>query len=278
MLQRLFSPSITDGFRRMGRGIEERHKRCSRWWEPHLKCSREFISRHIGVGHRIAVLGAGRLLDIDLLDERFKRSEIHLFDADPGCVPAWRALFKDDFGKRVHPRVSDITECLTDWSRGLRPGRRRVGLEGYLDSCTAPLPEWSREEFDTIISLNILGQLPLYWRDYVRSYCGELVDREEEALYRSMARLQEQHVRALRLSSAARVVALFDSEYYFYEFSQSEWRVEGSLFGNSLFEVSSCDLGRMLAAQESWLWHLAPQFVEHDEEGEIHRVEARMWS
>jgi hypothetical protein len=277
MLARLFPPTMTKGFRRMGRGIEERYRRCNRWWEPHLRCSRDFISRYLPSEGRLAVLGAGRLLDIDLLQPRIRGLEVHLFDADPACLPAWRDFFANDLGRNVHPHIADITNCLSEWSGGLRRGVKKIGLESYLDSCRAPIPRWSRERFDMIISLNVLGQLPLYWRDHVRECCGELNDQEEDALLRSMARLQEQHVAGLKSSPAARILALFDSEYYFYQSSQSEWRVEESLFGDSHAEISSCDLGRVLVAQESWLWHLAPQFVEHDDEGEIHRVEARIW-
>lgn len=52
-----------------------------------------------------------------------------------------------------------------------------------------------------------------------------------------------------------------------------EWEVEDALHGDSaaLFEENFQEAG-----SSRWLWHLAPQYVESDIEGEIHRVEGRV--
>jgi hypothetical protein len=62
-----------------------------------------------------------------------------------------------------------------------------------------------------------------------------------------------------------------DTEYYFYQSDRSEWRVESALFGEAL-PVYKELFGASVS--DAWLWHIAPQFVESDDEGEIHRVEA----
>lgn len=287
MRLRFFSSSITDGFLRMGKGIEQRHQRCAGWWEPHLRCSRAFIDTHTRHGTRCAVFGAGRLLDIDIAGLLGKFERVELFDADQSCLPAWRARFGEELGRRIIPRIEDLTDELGRWSTELRRGLRGEELAERLVSHRARMPSWSAENFDTIISLNVLGQIPLYWRDYVREANPSLSEEGETALCASMGELQRAHIEGLFCSPARQVIALFDSEYYFYESSESEWRTEEALFGDSaslLFSSAqssrnafSQDGTKLLTAAESWLWHLAPQFVEHDEEGEIHRVEARVW-
>lgn len=279
---------MQDGFLRMGRGIEQRHQRCAGWWEPHLRCSRDFIARHAGPGARCAVFGAGRLLDVDVDALLGKFEKVELFDADASCLPAWRARFGEELGRRIIPRVQDLTEALDTWSARLRARPRGDDLAQLLLSSQARLPSWSGESFDTIVSLNVLGQIPLYWRDFVREECSPLSEEQESALYASMSELQRSHVEGLFLSRARQVIALFDSEYYFYESSRSEWSVEEALFGDVPRMIfpgagpSGCAAapdagGKTLVAAESWLWHLAPQFVEHNDEGEIHKVEARVW-
>jgi len=120
----------------------------------------------------------------------------------------------------------------------------------------------------------LLGQIPLYWRDFVRSVHASLSEHEEEGLALSMGELQSAHLRALFSSMASRVILIFDSEYYFYEASRAEWRVESALFGAAADALRAGTGSRALEGRDTWLWHLAPQFVEQEDEGEIHKVEA----
>jgi hypothetical protein len=66
-------------------------------------------------------------------------------------------------------------------------------------------------------------------------------------------------------------VTITDTEYYFYTVDSALWRVEPALHGGAEGVLQSFATG---APRAAWLWHLAPQFVEDDAEGEIHRVEA----
>lgn len=91
-------------FINMGKGIESRYARCSEFWEPHLQCTRSFIAEHMRPGGRLAILGAGRLLDVDLPALTPYFSEIHLFDADYSVIRAWREASGDLF--RTNPDIS----------------------------------------------------------------------------------------------------------------------------------------------------------------------------
>ncbi len=275
MVRALFSPRYaknTRDFAKMGRGIEARYARCKEWWDPHLGCTREFISRNLKPSRKVLILGAGRLLDLDLVRVLEQSEEVHLYDADPACRAAWKRYERAGDGAKVRSRIGDCTEVFDTWTAGLQEAARTGDLSGYLRSCRAPVPAWSREGFDGIISLNLLGQIPLYWRDRVLNVKPQLDEDERAALEASMGALQVAHLQGIGASAGAWSIVVTDSEYYFYQSDSSYWRVERALCGGSKELLRSMYAGA--AGGESWFWHVSPQFVECDDEGEIHRVEA----
>lgn len=261
----------------MGKGIESRHARCASWWQPHLACTRDFIAQHAQPGGRLAILGAGRLLDIDLKGLIPLYSEIHLFDADPTVMRTWRQSSGVAFRKSVIPRIQDVTGTLAQWSKGLPSAIRDGELASYLASLETSSGPWESDGFDGVISLNITGQLPIYWRDRVCAVKPVLSEAEEEALVGSMSRLQSAHLQALQRAPLRWSLAITDTEYYTYHVDRSEWEVEPALHGDALTTLNSVSATATKRSESCWLWHLVPQFVESDEEGHIHRVEARAW-
>jgi hypothetical protein len=202
---------------------------------------------------------------------------VHLFDADPGCVAAWKRQAGDLFQKRVIPHLGDITQSLDHWTRGLSKARRPNELAEYLYSlepAIATLPT----QYDGVISLNLLGQIPLYWRDRVRATVSELESASWAALESSMAALQEAHLQLVRESASSWSISISDTEYYFYDIDKTDWRVEPALFGDTERLWASPNEHSPKVAEDSWLWHIAPQLIESDEEGEIHRVVARFFA
>ncbi|MEY4669126.1 MAG: hypothetical protein RL518_1825 [Pseudomonadota bacterium] len=261
----------------MGKGIEARYARCSSYWEPHLECTRSFIAEHIQPGGRLAILGAGRLLDVDLKELIPQFSEIHLFDADRSVIRAWRKTSGLAFRETVVPRILDVTGSLSAWSSGLLPAIRKRELREYLDSLVPHQGAWESERFDGGISLNLVGQIPLYWRDRVLAAARHLSNDEERALIDSMARLQSAHLRALRQSFRAWSIVITDTEYYTYHVDRPEWEVEPALHGDVRQELLEPCSRMERHGNGCWLWHLMPQFVESQGEGCIHRVEAAAW-
>lgn len=262
----------------MGKGIESRHARCAGYWEPHLRCTRDFINAYAKGGRRLAILGAGRLLDVDLGTLLPRFSEIHLFDADPTVLKTWRKARGLAFRDRVIPRITDVTGSLQEWSSGLASAVRHQRLAEHLESLQPRHGAWEHEAFDGIISLNLSGQIPIYWRDRVVSVAGTLSYEEEKALVVSMARLQGAHIRGVRERAQAWSIVITDTEYYAYTVDRSEWTVESALYGTTLQTIHSPGNGIEKIADSRWLWHLVPQFIESDEEGIIHKVEAFAWS
>ena len=273
LLSRLFSWD----FIRMGKVIEARYARCAPFWEPHLSCTRSFIDEHIQPGGRLAILGAGRLLDVDLKKLIPLFSEIHLFDADPTVVRTWRKASGVAFRERVIPRILDVTGSLSTWSSGLRAAVRHHNLAGYLDMVQPGHGTWEHERFDGVISLNLVGQIPIYWQDRVIAAAGSLAAEEERALLGSMSRLQAAHVKAVREQPRSWSILITDTEYYTYNVDHVEWDVEPALHGEALSELSMTSTRMVKQGESCWLWHLVPQFIESDHEGHIHRVEASAW-
>lgn len=276
-MRHLLSHLLRWDFIRMGKGIEARYSRCASHWAPHLSCTREFIDQNVQPGGRLAVLGAGRLLDIDLHKLIPLFSEIHLFDADPSVMSTWRRMSGAAFRERVFPRVVDVTGSLGAWSEGLARAKRRGELVTYLESLKVDQGVWELEHFDGVISLNLIGQIPLYWRDRVLGVAGDISDEEERALVRSMAKLQAAHLRGLRSAPKGWAIAITDTEYYTYSVDRSEWEVEAAIDGEVLRDFRDSSPRTKESGDSCWLWHLAPQFVESEDSGEIHRVEARAW-
>lgn len=264
-------------FVRMGKGIEARHKRCADYWAPHISCTKNFITRHVTPGGSIAILGAGRLLDIDLSALLPLFSEVHLYDADPCAVAAWKRVSGAAYGRTVFGHTEDITNSLATWTSGLSKASKRGELTEYLDGLVTRPGQWESFGFDGVISLNVIGQLPLYWRDRVLELTDTLSRDEERALVDSMARLQTAHVAALKRAPKAWAIAITDTEYYSYQVDYPQWEVTDALHGETRASLNHTEHGTTIVEHDAWLWHLAPQFVESDTEGAIHRVEARAW-
>jgi hypothetical protein len=264
-------------FVRMGKGIETRHKRCADYWAPHISCTKNFITKHVTPGGKIAILGAGRLLDVDLSALIPLFQEIHLYDADPTAASAWKRVSGSAYGRTVFGHIEDITNSLSEWTSGLSKATKKGGLADYLAHLVVRPAEWESQGFDGVISLNIIGQLPLYWRDRVLELSDALSREEECALVDSMARLQTAHVKSLQISPRSWAIAITDTEYYSYQVDYPEWEVTDALHGSTRDLLNRAEPATIVIEQDTWLWHLAPQFVESDTEGAIHRVEARAW-
>lgn len=258
----------------MGVGIRGRYARCQLWWEPHLQCCRDFIQQSLQPGKTVAILGAGRLLDVDISDVAAKFEHIYLLDADPACLSHWRGVMSKEHAAKVTPCIEEVTDTLDHWTAQLERISQRDTCTDLLRNLEARVPPWASRDFDVVISLNILGQLPLYWRDRVIDARKTLLEAEWNALQVSMGKLQAAHLQGLAALRPARTLVLTDTEYYFYHVDKSEWRVEPALFGGGLQLFEEMRKSSRVLNEGSWLWHLAPQFVESDEEGEIHRVEA----
>lgn len=258
------APQTVD-FADMGLGIEARYSRCKGHWDKHLELSKRFIRESLDRGgDSCAILGAGRLLDIDLshLCERYK--EVSLYDLDPTVLPLWKRA------RRRYPQLElhqmDITGSMASWTTSLqevvRRGAGRDDVESLLLSLNSVVPPISA---DTIVSLNTLSQLSIYWRQRVQAIVGFDL---EQAIDANQKQLEEGHLKLLQ-GALRDVIIISDNTFLYYQQDKSAWVEEPALKTELTLERPF-----ELKAHAQWLWHIAPQGIEEEEYGVIHEVSA----
>ena len=200
------------GFLDMGMGILWRSRRLRAYWQEHLdQClalervwlqDRNFSKQEPS---KLAVLGAGYLLDLDLalMAEHF--SNIVLIDANPLSQRSWeKAQKKFDGICNIEFCILEITGLLQRWQCSLRQALKSLSgskdkwnsalrlIEELSQSCSADHkvyefacghssnlksnhspPVWCSRKFDAVISLNLLSQIPVMWQACVERLLTE---------------------------------------------------------------------------------------------------------
>ncbi len=269
----------------MGFGIEARYRRCKPYWRRHLENCLEFQRRFLTDTKQesLAVLGAGRLYDIDVSALCHHYRDIFLYDADPSCFRSWRKVARRF--PSVHGRILDLTGCLDIWTAQLEtffrtqasPDQNRLAsfLRGLK---TAQLPHLSAS---ACLSLNLLSQICIYWRDRVHHLVkkrwgldtgesGEYQGDLQAALVETLSSLQNQHLTLLSASQATRIVMIFDSAFFYYRCNAADWQKEQAIF----IAEPVLPAGYRIIGEQTWLWDIAPQGVEQVDYGTAHEVRA----
>ena len=266
----------------MGFGIEARAKRCAKFWKGHLELSREFQRGAFADCHggSVAVLGAGRLLDIPLefLVERF--DAVFLVDIDPGAT---RFLEGKRFGSRVEVVKADVSGSIASWTEGLErilagtppPKETIIAFLRGLSPGVSPL---HGKCFDAVVSANLLSQISYHWRERVyeclKHYCakesGVLPEQIHQAIGSSLRLLEASHLKLLGEITKTKCVLLHDEELCYYTRERAEWQVESALAIGSDVHVPNF----REVSHQRWFWHIAPQGIEHSDYGVIHVVGA----
>jgi len=223
------------------------------------------------------------LLDIDarLLLDKFAR--IDLFDSDPSAVPYWNKLSRQVEPKQIISKhLVDLTGAIDAWTKSLakflsttKPCEHTLCT--FLSELHAPPPVFLMNRYHAMFSINILSQIPIFWRDrtikLISTFWGIKPDgisiHLNQAIHMSMQRLLDGHLEGLDRSGAELLVLITDTEIYYYRRDQSSWQVETAVdFESFRWRNYFC------TRQQSWLWHILPQGLEDADHGVIHRVEA----
>jgi len=277
----------------MGFGISARHKRCRKYWDRHISFSKSFQRNAFDGGKTLpstAVLGSGRLYDVPLSDLLKTFSRVSLYDADPSAIlHSGIKNLSPLVRKKLSVHCRDVTSCLQPWSQALHVFLKENQQEKRIELLSAFLltlkagDSSAVPEYDTLISLNLLGQIPLYWRDRffksIEIIWGLELNEEScseelgKALHKTMRLLQNAHLRLLAEKAINSIILISDTHFYYYQKDKSAWLVEDAL---KTYPVETLNADFSLQASDSWLWHIAPQDVEQEEYGVIHRIEA--WS
>ncbi len=274
------------GYADMGLGIAARERRFRRFWAPHLRCSKEFIAQH--VTGSCCVFGAGRLFDFPLEELRERKiGPIRLIDNDPGAIAACRRRCRRS--AEISFILQDLTGVFEDFNSQLKvfftanPQRNDKEFVRFILDWSGKVgnTQIDCDKVDTVVSLNILSQLPVYFIDEAARYThrswgfsGTAPAPESiEAAYSQLgAALQRQHLRLLAKTARARVIVITDLEYYYYRTSEANWQIDEGLYIHPIVPV-----GFEETVRDSWWWHIVPAGYEADY-GEIHNVGARLFT
>lgn len=263
-----------------GLGIEARAKRVSHLWRNHLKNCKDFQTKELQNHHdiSIAILGAGRLYDVAVTDLLSSCARITLFDADPGCLTAWKKLREQALKKNISTSFSilDIMDTLDMWTqRIMQPDftYSEEELTATIHNLPTPSPILLKQDnFDVIVSLNLLSQIPLYWEDRLLAQTKEktrpLSKGFQSAVQNSMRLLQLAHLKQLNDSAAKVILLITDKSFLYYLPNKSEWQEELAV----PLQLTQYLTNYTCTYQESWFWHIAPYGIENQDHGAIHDV------
>lgn len=255
----LWYPKRKD-FIRMGLGIKARYSRNKRYWEQHGTLTKQFIQTQIPrTAQSFLVLGSGRLYDFPI-EALPAGAMVTLVDADP--LSLWLAKWKLTLWSLkqrkqlvIQPVLQDVTGAFDYFSE-----------QQELPPDPTPLSDIKRH--DVVVSLNLLGQLPLYFFNRAELFPTTPTDKELLALAYN---LQEQHIERVLQQARLRAIFIFDREFYFYTSTESHWDVTRATT-EELFEPHQA----RCSGAVTWLWHISPEAVEG--EGVIHRIGARAYA
>jgi len=269
----------------MGYGISARKKRCKAHWSKHLTFSKQFQADSLcEQNFGTAILGSGRLYDVSLRALFNRTDRISLYDADPSAI-----LYAATVGlpwmlrRKLSLHCAELTGSLAEWShlldKFLKNYSKEKGIKLLPQFLSDLKPQqFSLSNYDAVISLNLLSQIPLYWRDRVLERLKSQWDIEPDAqdeitraLNENMQSLQAAHLRLVSTSAKKTAIILSDSHFYYYQKDKAPWLVEDALLIDPP-KVMPNDF--TLRSTESWLWHIAPQDIEQNDYGVIHRVQA----
>lgn len=269
----------------MGLGIQARFKRNTREWEPHLEQSKRFIREMLersSANSSVAILGAGRLYDFPIDFAEARGLSLDLFDYDPSLKGAWQKMRSR--GKVIRNfYFEDLTGVLEIWSNELRKYRGEKSSEvlaEFLRALPKAFPPSYRipTGYHCIVSLNILSQLGLYWRDRAEMLLkrhgvscdgdGFFNEAIEAALRQCSGALERAHLESIERANAPAAIVICDRAYLFYTGDHREWDEHAALTAAPTLNHYSALM------EDSWFWHIAPKKRERIGYGEIHEVAA----
>jgi hypothetical protein len=265
----------------MGLGIESRYNACQSWWQPHVNSTRALQVAALALCKKsfpqTTLLGAGRLFDA--APEIFDQScSVAFYDADPLCIAHWR---KKCYEEKVtgHYYHSDLTGAMKQWTEELSQSQNLLPYEvvTLLQGLRGHPPEI---QGDVIISINLLSQIPLYWRERVSAilpaYSTESHDLLE-ALRESERVLEQEHLQMLATSNARVVVLISDREFLYYNRKGSIVERKNALVSENI-DLDKINPKLVKRKHIQWCWHLVPIGVESNDYGIIHLVEGAVYS
>ncbi len=231
-------------------GIESRYSRCKQAWKPHLENSRRMILetvQSLKKHDRVIIFGAGSLHDVPLKELSESFSEVHLVD-----IFFLQATINEVKGySNVEFHELDITGVLRKAYEACSTPNT-VMSELAIFSSFVP-KHFMDNDFDLVVSLNLLSQLPLPIKNYIEKLNIQ-ESKNNPKLDQFYQSLILNHLNFLRSFAAkgSKVLLISDIEKMVYGAGSQLKASESSLEG--LTE----DIFQGWEILDSWNWDLAP--------------------
>jgi hypothetical protein len=243
LIESLITP-VPRYVRRMGYlyesiAIRARAARCRAAWAPHQERTRALIRKAIErcqQRRKVVVLGSGPLLDVPLVELAAAFKEVVLVDIVHPLSARWR--------RRKLTNVSAVTADVTDVAEKVY----RVAWQSNEELPRAkPELYCDARDVDLVTSVNLLSQLPYLPVEYL-NHAGEHSTEAIEAFARDLVTAHVDYLR--RVPGVATLIA--DVEALTLDAKGKVVNREGTLFG-----------AKPPAADEEWVWQLAPRPEAH---------------
>lgn len=232
------------GYLRQLVGLESRYRRCRQAWSEHLDNCKNLILEAAAQtrGGRVLVLGSGLLLDIPLARLAEESDEVVLAD-----------LVHLSPARRIASGFANVNLTEIDVTGVARAVHELGGSPLRGDLPRRQPSEFLDQDFDLVVSANLLSQLPLVPLEFLEGLRPPYDDAALEAFARALVLDHLQWLRQFR----AKVCLITDRERLIYDGDELVDR-EDALWG----------AGTGLSGRE-WTWRIAPR-GEADRRYELH--------
>ena len=274
-------------------GIARRARDFAPEWELHRSLCRAFVRECLALDRTIEsvnIVGAGRLLDIDVKYLPMRVRHIALFDVDPSVAQIWKAFAQycsalecavtthsvditgifDSLPKQLElilkkdsiDHISNIKDCISSFQQNLKP-------------LTIPAA-------DLTLSINILSQLPILFRERIIQLLlryrlisdeAQLPEQIKSTVENLCCEIQKCHIECLMQSSGKMIALISDSEFQYYKPGIEERQIENALYLHPEMLMTE----HKLKLHTQWMWHIAPYGRNPEDYGSEHLVDAWAW-
>jgi hypothetical protein len=225
-------------------GILKRYKREKKSWESHLNQTKEYIlsSAMQKKKGKCAILGSGWLLDVPIVELSELFQEVWLFDMHhPKSIKEKYAALPN-----IHYVETDISGFAMEIFRISKAKTKKID-----ESFTAKLQptfDFTLDDFDYVVSCNILNQLDILLLDFLKS--KKMVSPESENQIRTQ--IQDLHILRLPIGRSCLVT---DVEEFWLNRKQEIVRQIQLIYSKHI----------PVLREKTWIWHFDTHYTYQDD-------------
>jgi hypothetical protein len=242
----------------MGLGIKQRYKNNEKQWDNHHKLAHSFICKALSEidnnkSKSILILGCGRLYDFPVAQlDNFK--SVTIVDADPLALFVAKHKLKKLSDISVNAICLDVSSVVDKFDKSID------------DLPEVPIGGAGLEPHDVVVSLNLLGQIPLYFFDRIEKFN---LNFNQDDLLKFSDQLQTQHIAGVVKLARNKAIFIYDKTFFFIEPDKPAWQ-EVSATTEEVFlpYIDKCK------HYDKWYWSVE----QNKGQGAIHLIEARSFS